>query len=1192
MATVRIQLRRGTSSQWDSANPILAAGEMGVETDTRKVKIGDGTTTWTSLDYVAADTPEISEIAQDAINDAFVAGTGITKSYNDSSNTITVAVDTSVIATKAELAEVAQDSIDSALVAGTGITKSYNDNANTLTVSVDNTIATKAYADTKISDHSSETSNIHGIDDTSEIVLLSGAQTLTSKTLTSPVITTPTGIVKADVGLGNVDNTSDTNKPVSTATQSALDLKADLASPALTGTPTAPTAAANTNTTQIATTQYVSTAISNLVDGAPSLLNTLNELSAAINNDEDFAATIAAQFSNISDDLQNRVHNTTFANYQADTTNVHGITDTANLVYTSDSRLADERTPLDGSVGEAKLSSDSVSTDKIVNLAVTAAKLAANSVTTAKIVNNAVTADKILAGAVTSAKISDDNIITQHILDENITTAKLADQAVTTDKITDLSVTTDKINNSAITTAKIANSNVTADKLESNAVTTVKINDDAVTTAKIANLNVTTAKIDDHAVTTAKIDTGAVTSDELATDAVTELKIANGSVTSSKIANGTIVNEDINASAAIAQSKISGLTSDLALKAPLDGPTFTGTVVLPSTTSIGNVSATELGYVDGVTSSIQTQIDSKLASSTASSTYAPIASPTFTGTVSGITKSMVGLGNVDNTSDANKPVSTATQTALDLKANLASPTFTGTVTLPSGTITSGMIADGTIVNADINSSAAIALSKLATDPLARANHTGTQAASTISDFDTQVRTSKVTDLTAPTGSFSMNSQKITNLADPTSDQDAATKAYVDASTAGLNVHASVKAATTANVNLTNAVDNNKTLDGYTLTTGDRILVKNQSTAADNGVYIVASNGAPTRASDYNTAGEVDAGDFIFVENGTVNGKTGWIQTNVITTLGTDAIAFTQFSGAGTYTAGTGLTLSGSTFSINTATTVDLNTAQTLTNKTLTSPTLTTPALGTPASGTLTNATGLPISTGVSGLGTGVATFLATPSSANLASAVTDETGSGSLVFATSPTLVTPNIGVATGTSFNSITGLSSATPVMDGTAAVGTATTAARADHVHATDTSRAPLASPTFTGTVTVSSSGIAFSDKTQTKAGVPSLTTIGTAVSSNATLDSLGTDAAVRDSLVPLSGAVQINFEPTGDAKYSVGSSISFYQSSGTGANFIGTSVNVLSTPGSTLRTTYSSVTATKIANATWLLAGDLKA
>jgi len=108
--------------------------------------------------------------------------------------------------------------------------------------------------------------------------------------------------------------------------------------------------------------------------------------------------------------------------------------------------------------------------------------------------------------------------------------------------------------------------------------------------------------------------------------------------------------------------------------------------------------------------------------------------------------------------------------------------------------------------------------------------------------------------------------------------------------------------------------------------------------------------------------------------------------------------------------------------------VTLTGTQTLTNKTLTSPTLTTPALGTPASGTLTNTTGFPTAN-LAGLGTGVATFLATPSSANLAAAVTDETGTGSLVLATSPTLVTPDIGVATATSINGTTIPSSATLV-------------------------------------------------------------------------------------------------------------------------------------------------------------------
>jgi hypothetical protein len=254
--------------------------------------------------------------------------------------------------------------------------------------------------------------------------------------------------------------------------------------------------------------------------------------------------------------------------------------------------------------------------------------------------------------------------------------------------------------------------------------------------------------------------------------------------------------------------------------------------------------------------------------------------------------------------------------------------------IADGAVTSAKILDGTIVNGDINASAAIALSKLATDPLARANHSGTQTASTISDFDTQVRTSKVTDLTAPTSSFSMNSQKITSLATPTDSTDAATKAYVDAVTEGLHIHPSVVAATTANVVLASALENGDTLDGVTLATGNRILVKNQTTTSENGIYVVQASGQPTRATDFDTALEVDSGDFVFVSSGTANAATGWVQTSQPATIGTDAITFTQFSGAGTYSAGTGLTLTGNVFSINTGTTVDLNTAQTLTNKSI------------------------------------------------------------------------------------------------------------------------------------------------------------------------------------------------------------------------------------------------------------------
>ena len=178
----------------------------------------------------------------------------------------------------------------------------------------------------------------------------------------------------------------------------------------------------------------------------------------------------------------------------------------------------------------------------------------------------------------------------------------------------------------------------------------------------------------------------------------------------------------------------------------------------------------------------------------------------------------------------------------------------------------------------------------------------------ISDFDTQVRLSRLDQMAAPTGSVALNSQKITGLADPTAAQDAATKAYVDATKQGLDVKDSVRVATTANITLSGT----QTIDGVSVIAADRVLVKNQSTASENGLYSVAA-GSWTRTDDANISAEVTAGLFVFVAEGTTNADSGWVlTTNDPITLGTTALSFTQFNGAGAITAGNGLTQTGNT----------------------------------------------------------------------------------------------------------------------------------------------------------------------------------------------------------------------------------------------------------------------------------------
>ena len=170
---------------------------------------------------------------------------------------------------------------------------------------------------------------------------------------------------------------------------------------------------------------------------------------------------------------------------------------------------------------------------------------------------------------------------------------------------------------------------------------------------------------------------------------------------------------------------------------------------------------------------------------------------------------------------------------------------------------------------------------------------------------------------AQAADLSLNSQKITNLATPTASTDAANKAYVDDSVQGLSSKDSVRAATTANGTLASAFANSQAIDGVTLATGDRVLLKNQTAGAENGIYTVNASGAPTRAVDFDSNAEVAKGAFIFVEEGTSNANAGFVlTTDGAITLGTTALAFTQFSGAGQITAGDGIAKSGNTLSVD------------------------------------------------------------------------------------------------------------------------------------------------------------------------------------------------------------------------------------------------------------------------------------
>ena len=523
-----------------------------------------------------------------------------------------------------------------------------------------------------------------------------------------------------------------------------------------------------------------------------------------------------------------------------------------------------------------------------------------------------------------------------------------------------------------------------------------------------------------------------------------------------------------------------------------------------------------------VSSATQTALDLK----------APINNPTFTGTVSGVTKAMVELGNVDNTSDADKPVSSATQTALDLKAPIINPSFSGTV---SG-VTKAHVGLGNVDNTADNDKPVSIATQSALD--AKVSLSG----GTLSGF--------LTAHSSPTDAFHV-----------------ATKRYVDAVAEGLHMHASVHAASTVNVSAnysngtsgvgaTLTADTNRafsTIDGESVTLGQRVLIKNQTDAKQNGIYTlttVGSSSAPwvlTRAEDFNSAAEIHGGDFVFVTGGTLYNNTGWVQTETMTTVGTDPVAFTQFSGAGTYVAGNGLTLTGSSFS------ADLGVVAPLNNPSFT---------GT-VGGVTKSMVGLGNVDNTSDAGKPIST--ATQSALDLKAPIANPTFTGTVAGVTKSHVGLGNV---------------------DNTTDLGKPVSTAQQTALDL----KAPIANPTFTGTVTVGAPGVAFSDGTQTKEGVPSRTTIIQRTDSY-TLSSL----SERDSLIEInkSTGATLTIPTNATVAWPIGTSIDILQTGAGQITIAGAAgVTVNATPGLKLRTQWSSATLMKRATDSWVVVGDLTA